>query len=119
MLRASELEKTVDQRGEVKKSEKKVEHQTRVGVILVPFFLNERDGFHGKKKTCAKQERDNAEKGDKKKIGPIIPFAVEHVKRRESCAQERRQESCDGEVICLSEMLKFHAREPRAKSPGF
>jgi hypothetical protein len=112
-LRAVELEKTVDQGGEVKKSEEKVEHQTRVGVILVPLFFDERDRLHGQEDTCRKQNRNNAQKGDKKAGGSIVSFAEKHVKRCESCAEERHEESCNRRVIRLSEMQKFHDPQPR------
>jgi hypothetical protein len=114
-LRAVELDKTVDQRGEVKKNEEKVEYQTRVGVILVPLLFDEGDRLYRQKKTRSKQDRDDAEKGDEKAIGPIISFAEKHVEGCESCAEKRHEESGNRRVIGLSEMQKFHVPQPRAK----
>jgi len=71
-------------------------------------LFDEGDGFHGQEKTCGKQERENAEKGDEKAIGPIIPFAEKHVKRCKPCADERHKEPRNRSVIRLSEMKEFH-----------
>jgi hypothetical protein len=107
-----ELQGTVQHGGEVKESEEKVEHQTRVGVILVPLLFDERDGFQRQKETRCKQDWDDAEEGDEKAIGPIISFSEKHVKRSESCAEERHEEPCNRRVIRLTEMQKLHGRRP-------
>jgi hypothetical protein len=92
-LGAVEFEKTVDQGAQVKEREKDVERQTRVGIILVPFFFDKGDGLHGQKNPGCKKKWDNAEETDEETIRPVILFSVEHVKRSESRAEERHEES--------------------------
>jgi hypothetical protein len=113
--RAVELEKAVDQGGQVKESEEKVEHQARVGIILVPLLFDERDRLHGQEKTSSKQERDNAKEGDDKKMRRVISCPEKHVKGCESRTEERDEKSSDRRMIRLSEMQKFHGPQPRER----
>jgi hypothetical protein len=98
----------IDQGGDIHEDEKGIEDQARIGIVLIPTLLYERDGFHGKQNPDQQNEGNQEKKGDSEAQGCKIPLPEQDVHTGKPRGRKGHEKACNGLMVGLSEASSCH-----------